>query len=98
MYIWHIGNIWSKLEEEERKKKKIEKYFKSSCLRELKSVHWIEDYLKTLISNGLKPDQQSSMGLKTAAGGHQISALTQFFNADYLVGFNLFKGHSWNSV
>ena len=37
MYIWHIGNIWSKLEEEEERKK-IEKYFKSSCLRELKTT------------------------------------------------------------
>ena len=35
--IWYIANIWWKLEEEEERKKKIEKYFKSSCLRELKS-------------------------------------------------------------
>ena len=43
MYIWHIGNIWSKLEEltwlkwKGDRKRKIEKYFKSSCLRELKT-------------------------------------------------------------
>ena len=97
--IYDILAIFDQSWKKKERRKKIEKYFKSSCLRELKSVLWIEDYLKTLISNGLKPDQQSSMGLKTAAGGHQISALTQFFNADYhLVGFNFFKGHSWNSV
>ena len=46
MNIWYIANIWSKLEEE--RKKKIEKYFINSCLRELKknirSINFILKY------------------------------------------------------